>query len=316
MPSDVRGGNRINTISDDVKDFCAQTVNKNVILYFTGSEMDRFKNPKGDDDDTHGRRRNRTKRKFQCRIPVPTRSSSSSSTYTEQEGQQSDDGSSFSGQPLPITIEIKLCTSRSTSSNVPPARDLQNKTRPMMAPLNEVEQQEFETWRQKSIQLRHSDDRLKIKELQQQPKPQLPYRTQVRIEQCPISPSGTIRNNTTTDPTQPARFVQNGPNSKTVDMLSTPQTPQFCQCSSGAPEFQYYSPQHFCQCQAPRMYASGIVWYAGCDNSFRRKEQQEVPMPTSTNIYVDVIPTEHETVPKVDRKEIPPRSRSVSNGTY
>lgn len=286
--------------------------------------MDRLKNPEeedatntsNNDDNTHGRRRNRTKRKFHCRIPVSTRSSSSSSASTAQEGQQSDVGSSCSGQPLPITIEIKLCTSRSTASNVPPVRDDQNKTyRRTLAPLNEVEQQEFETWRQNHIHLRHSDDRLQIKESQPQPKSQLPYRTQIRIEQRPKSPSGTKNTNTTTEnPEQPARFVQNVENSETVEASSTPQTPQFCQCSPGAPQFQQYTGPHFCRCQPARMYDNGIVWYAVCDNNCQRMGLQQPQTPTSTNIYVDVIPTGPEKVPTVVRDEITPRSRSLSKG--
>lgn len=284
---------------------------------FPTPEEEDATNTSNNDDSTHGRRRNRTKRKIHCRIPVPTRSTSSSSASTAQEGQQNDVGSSCSGQTLPITIEIKLCTSRKTASNAPSVTDAQKKTaRPTLAALNEVEQQEYETWHQNRIHLRHSDDRLKNKESQPQANSQLPYRTQIRIEQRPKSPPRTIQSNKTTENAElRARFVQNGQNSETVAASSpTPQLTQFCQCSAGAPQFQQYAGQHFCRCQAPQMYDSGTVWYAVCGNTCQRMGQQEAQTPTSTNIYVDVIPTGSETVPTVVKDEITPRSRSVSKG--
>lgn len=264
--------------------------------------MDRFQNSveENNDDNTNAHRRNHSKRKFHCRIPVPTRSTSISSASTAQEGHQSDVGSSCSGQPAPITIKIKLCTSRSTARPKVPPRNAQNKT----SRRNEVEQQEFETWRQNRIQFRHSDDCFKIKESQ------LPYPTPIQIEQRPKSPSETIKTNTAMEnQEQPARFVQTGPNSETVEASSTPQTLQMCQCSPGAPQFQQNAGQHFCRCKPPRTYDSGIVLYEVCGNNCRRMRLQEA---TSTN--VEVIPAEPETVRTVVRDEITPRSRSVSKG--
>lgn len=229
---------------------------------FINLEEEDITNTSNNDHNAHGRLRNLTKRKFHCRIPVPTRSSSSSSASTAQEEQKSDVVSSCSGQPLPITIKIKLCASRSTSSNPLQVKYVQNKTtRRTMAPLNDVEQQEFETWRHNRVHALHSDHRLETK---------VP---------------------------------------KTVDASTMPPTTQSCQSSAGAPQFQQNTRQYYCRCQP---YDSGIVLYAVCGNSCRRMETQNVPTPTNTNIYVDVIPTGSETV----RDEIPLRSRSVSKGMH
>lgn len=285
--------------------------------------MDRFKfldeeddiNTRNNDDTTHGRRRNRTKRIYHCRIPLPAGSSSSSPTSTEQEGFQSDVGSSSSGQPLPITIEIKLCASRS-NSNAAPMKSKENKSsRRMMAPLNEVEQQEFEAWQQNRIDLRHSDDRLKITQQQQQPQPQLPYRTQIRIEQQPKSSSGNVESNSIPEnQAKSAQLTQNGQNLERLNVSSTQQTPQFCQCSSNAPQFQQFAGQHFCSCQPPQMYDSNIGWYTFGGNNFQRIGQQDAPTQTSTNIYVDVIPTLPETVPAIARNDTIRPPRSLSKG--